>query len=86
MEYAWQAAEALGAIGQADCVHILRKMLGADPAQEVRETCSLALRRLEQSRVVNDALESRFLTIDPAMPAPITTSVDELRCSPFKIY
>lgn len=74
-----EAAEALGAIGQGDCVHVLRKMLEADPAQEVRETCALALRRLEQGQAVDEALESRFLTIDPAMPAPMSTTVANLR-------
>ena len=74
-----QAAEALGAIGQNDCVEILRRALEVDPAQEVRETCALALKKLEQGREANAAQESRFLTVDPAMPAPISTSVTDLR-------
>ncbi|MCO5585668.1 hypothetical protein L7F22_039604 [Adiantum nelumboides] len=72
-----EAAEALGAIGQADSVTILNKTLREDPAQEVKETCSLALRRIEQVQSMND-IGSRFLTVDPAMPATIT-SVVELR-------
>ncbi|KAI5059180.1 hypothetical protein GOP47_0025499 [Adiantum capillus-veneris] len=72
-----EAAEALGAIGQADCATVLSKTLKEDPAQEVKETCSLALRRIEQAQSAN-GIGSRFLTIDPAMPANIT-SVAELR-------
>lgn len=72
-----EAAEALGAIGEADCVAVLSKTLRDDPAQEVKETCSLALRRIEQAQAMSD-VGSRFQTIDPAMPATVT-SVAELR-------
>ncbi|KAH7424756.1 hypothetical protein KP509_11G022400 [Ceratopteris richardii] len=72
-----EAAEALGAIGKMDCIDILQKALSKDPAEEVKETCSLALRRIEQAQSVNN-IESRFLTVDPAMPATIT-SIQELR-------
>ena len=71
-----QAAEALGAIGKNDCVDILRRALEVDPAQEVRE---LALKKLEQGLEANAAQESRFFTVDPAMPAPTSTSVADLR-------
>lgn len=72
-----EAAEALGAIGEADCVGVLSKTLREDPAQEVKETCSLALRRIIQAQAMSD-VGSRFQTIDPAMPATVT-SVAELR-------
>ena len=71
-----QAAEALGAIGKNDCED---RALEVDPAQEVRETCELALKKLEQGLEANAAQESRFFTVDPAMPAPTSTSVADLR-------
>jgi deoxyhypusine monooxygenase len=77
--YVIQAAEALGAIGQADCVDVLKRALEVDPAQEVRETCALALKRLEQVQETNEVQGSRFFTVDPAMPAPVSTSVSDLR-------
>lgn len=74
-----EAAEALGAIGQPNCVHVLRKSLEVDPAQEVKETCALALRRLEQGKSVGHILDSRFFTIDPAVPAPMSLTTEDLR-------
>ncbi|KAK3247822.1 hypothetical protein CYMTET_42688 [Cymbomonas tetramitiformis] len=41
-----EAAEALGAIATDECFELLRAYV-EDPAQEVRETCNLALRRVE---------------------------------------
>ncbi|KAL0679833.1 hypothetical protein Bca4012_007814 [Brassica carinata] len=41
------AAESLGAIGLAGNAEILKQSLVLDPAQEVRETCELALKRIE---------------------------------------
>ena len=55
-----------------------------DPAQEVRETCELALSRLEELKNVGDSngastIEaSPFLSVDPAAPASCS-SVHELR-------
>ncbi|CAI5493082.1 unnamed protein product [Closterium sp. Naga37s-1] len=43
-----EAAEALGAIGEASSLPLLQTYL-ADPAPEVRETCQLAVRRLQDS-------------------------------------
>ena len=41
-----EAAEALGAIGEPESIELLRKY-ASDPAQEVADTCSLAVARLE---------------------------------------
>ncbi|CAI5951214.1 unnamed protein product [Closterium sp. NIES-65] len=43
-----EAAEALGAVGEASSLPLLQAYL-ADPAPEVRETCQLAVRRLQDS-------------------------------------
>ncbi|KAI8523008.1 hypothetical protein RHMOL_Rhmol13G0041200 [Rhododendron molle] len=78
------AAEALGAIGSDTNVPPLKKSLTSDPAQEVRETCELALSRIEQLKNVQcgDGVTmaelSPFLSVDPAAPASCS-SVDELR-------
>eukprot|EP00271_Cylindrocystis_brebissonii_P001194 TRINITY_DN1149_c0_g1_i1.p1 TRINITY_DN1149_c0_g1~~TRINITY_DN1149_c0_g1_i1.p1 ORF type:complete len:336 (-),score=81.86 TRINITY_DN1149_c0_g1_i1:174-1181(-) len=45
-----EAAEALGAIGSADCPLLLQSSLKDDPAQEVRETCELALHRMDEQQ------------------------------------
>lgn len=73
-----EAAEALGAIGQVDCSSMLRKALQVDPAQEVKETCALALRRLVQGNRLDDASDSPFFTIDPAVPASMSSTVTDL--------
>lgn len=44
-----EAAEALGAIATEECLTPLQDNL-QDPAQEVRETCMLALRRLQEAK------------------------------------
>lgn len=80
-----QAAEALGAIGLESNVPLLKNSLVVDPAQEVRETCELALRRIEEVKNVvgNDGMSmveaSPFLSVDPAAPAASCSSVDQLR-------
>lgn len=81
-----EAAEALGAIGLDGNVPLLKNSLVLDPAQEVRETCELALKRIEGMR--NSASDgeqpsntevSPFLSVDPAAPASSCSSVDQLR-------
>lgn len=80
-----EAAEALGAIGLESNVPLLKNSLVVDPAQEVRETCELALRRIEEVKNVvgNDGMSmveaSPFLSVDPAAPAASCSSVDQLR-------
>ncbi|KAI3889987.1 hypothetical protein MKW92_002669 [Papaver armeniacum] len=80
-----EAAEALGAIGVEANVPLLEKSLRSDPAPEVRETCELALSRIEEQKHTNlnaktsDEPASPFLSVDPAAPASFSSSVDQLR-------
>lgn len=79
-----QAAEALGAIGLESNLPLLKESLASDPAQEVRETCELALSRIKElddakSNGDTSSLEpSPFLSVDPAAPASCS-SVPHLR-------
>lgn len=73
-----QAAEALGAIGGVECVELLKESLVSDPAPEVRETCELALHRLQQGQACDDA-QSPFRSVDPAAPASSCSSTADLR-------
>ncbi|KAI3445540.1 hypothetical protein Pfo_002205 [Paulownia fortunei] len=73
-----EAAEALGAIGLERNVPLLKNSLASDPAQEVRETCELALSRIEELKNTSVAESSPFLSVDPAAPATCS-SVQELR-------
>ncbi|WZZ17858.1 hypothetical protein YC2023_110947 [Brassica napus] len=81
-----EAAEALGAIGLAGNAEILKRSLVLDPAQEVRETCELALKRIEDLSNVDAEKEldttersSPFMSVDPAAPAAAFSSVHQLR-------
>eukprot|EP00252_Welwitschia_mirabilis_P024542 TRINITY_DN731_c0_g1_i1.p1 TRINITY_DN731_c0_g1~~TRINITY_DN731_c0_g1_i1.p1 ORF type:complete len:346 (+),score=71.37 TRINITY_DN731_c0_g1_i1:65-1039(+) len=80
-----EAAEALGAISLDDYIPFLQNSLHMDPAQEVRETCELALRRIGESKTKNvkDASSveegSPFLSVDPASAASSDVTVEELR-------
>ncbi|CAK7346441.1 unnamed protein product [Dovyalis caffra] len=80
-----EAAEALGAIGLESNVPLLKNSLTNDPAQEVRETCELALKRIEETNATSSvdgssvAEKSPFMSVDPAAPAASCSSVDELR-------
>ncbi|KGN44702.1 deoxyhypusine hydroxylase [Cucumis sativus] len=80
-----EAAEALGAIGLESNIPFLEKSLALDPAQEVKETCELALRRIEQLKDSGNEDESSkvekspFLSVDPAAPASSSASVGQLR-------
>lgn len=77
-----EAAEALGAIGLKTNVPLLKNSLASDPAQEVRETCELALSRIEELKTctTDEAQTDRspFLSVDPAAPASCS-SVKQLR-------
>ncbi|KAJ0246702.1 Deoxyhypusine hydroxylase [Hirschfeldia incana] len=79
------AAEALGAIGLVGNAEILKKSLVLDPAQEVRETCELALKRIQDLCNVDAEKESDtterspFMSVDPAAPAAAFSSVHQLR-------
>ncbi|KAL4201470.1 hypothetical protein AMTRI_Chr02g216270 [Amborella trichopoda] len=78
-------AEALGAIGLESNIPTLKRSLLEDPAQEVRETCELALRRIDEQKCVNNIdeisteMKSPFLSVDPAAPASFSSSIDQLR-------
>lgn len=78
-----QAAEALGAIGLESNVPILEHSLAHDPAQEVRETCELALSRIKQLKAAYDSSSmterSPFMSVDPAPPASSCSSIGHLR-------
>lgn len=80
-----QAAEALGAIGLETNVPILECSLAHDPAQEVRETCELALSRIKQLKAANSddssstTERSPFMSVDPAPPASSCSSIGHLR-------
>lgn len=85
-----QAAEALGAIGLESNITLLKESLASDPAQEVRETCELALSRIKELKDVKSngdtsSLEpSPFLSVDPAAPASCS-SVPHLRFATLKM-
>eukprot|EP00241_Pyramimonas_parkeae_P006566 CAMPEP_0114230268 /NCGR_PEP_ID=MMETSP0058-20121206/3374_1 /TAXON_ID=36894 /ORGANISM="Pyramimonas parkeae, CCMP726" /LENGTH=340 /DNA_ID=CAMNT_0001341447 /DNA_START=41 /DNA_END=1063 /DNA_ORIENTATION=- len=67
-----EAAEALGAIATEECLTPLQDNL-QDPAQEVRETCMLALRRLQEAKKEEGGREqSDGGSIDDAQPAGST--------------
>jgi deoxyhypusine monooxygenase len=74
-----EAAEALGAIGSPECLELLQKALVNDPALEVRETCDLALHRIEQVQAKDLEEQSPFCTVDPAVAASSSSSVVEMR-------
>ncbi|KAI4364086.1 hypothetical protein MLD38_020223 [Melastoma candidum] len=80
-----EAAEALGAIGLNSNIPLLQRSLTQDPAQEVRETCELALRRIEQMKEIHSddtsaVLDrSPFMSVDPAAPASLSLSISQLR-------
>ncbi|KAH9729455.1 Deoxyhypusine hydroxylase [Citrus sinensis] len=78
------AAEALGAIGLESNIPLLKNSLVSDPAQEVRETCELALERIEKLKASGSdgssmTERSPFMSVDPAAPASSCSSVDMLR-------
>lgn len=79
-----EAAEALGAIGLRSNIPLLENSLVRDPAQEVRETCELALSRIEELPNGSECIDSStigaspFLSVDPAAPST-GSSVHQLR-------
>ncbi|XP_039135137.1 deoxyhypusine hydroxylase-B [Dioscorea cayenensis subsp. rotundata] len=80
-----EAAEALGAIGFEGIVPLLENTLALDPAVEVKETCELALRRIREKKNAGNedgqchVETSPFLSVDPALPASLSSSVEQLR-------
>ncbi|XP_031375114.1 deoxyhypusine hydroxylase [Punica granatum] len=80
-----EAAEAFGAIGVESNIPLLEHSLVRDPAQEVRETCELALKRIERlkdsehEQGSSQVQKSPFMSVDPAAPAASCSSVEHLR-------
>lgn len=68
-----EAAEALGALGDKESLDLLRKYLD-DPLEVIRQTCELAIGRIEwenSEASKSEVLEtSAFTSIDPAPPLP----------------
>lgn len=73
-----EAAEALGAIGAPECLELLQEALVNDPAPEVRETCDLALHRIQQVQA-DDLEESPFRSVDPVVAASSSSTVAEMK-------
>ncbi|KAL8984592.1 MAG: hypothetical protein Q9205_001473 [Flavoplaca limonia] len=82
-----EAAEALGALGDSDSLDELRRMRDDDTeATVVRETCEIAVNRIEWEhsgqRAEESLRDSDFASVDPAPPLPQTEScisIDELQ-------
>ncbi|XP_013614212.1 PREDICTED: deoxyhypusine hydroxylase-like isoform X2 [Brassica oleracea var. oleracea] len=77
-----EAAESLGAIGLAGNAEILKQSLVLDPAQEVRETCELALKRIEDLSSVDAEKE---LDTTKTAHAAAFSSVHQLRFFQMKL-
>ncbi|KAI8115739.1 hypothetical protein FF38_12153, partial [Lucilia cuprina] len=67
-----EAAEALGAIGDERALEVLKKYLKDDPLEVVRQTCELAIGRIEwensEQKRIETIQKSQFESIDPAPP------------------
>lgn len=67
-----EAAEALGAIGNEKALQILKKYEAEDPLEVVRQTCELAVGRIEwensEAARTEKIQQSQFSSIDPAPP------------------
>ena len=78
-----EAAEALGAIGDEQSLRVLSHYEKHDPLEIVRQTCELALARiqwLKQSKTTPETLQaSSYSSIDPAPPLAARGAVDEVR-------
>ncbi|KAK9246206.1 armadillo-type protein [Lipomyces tetrasporus] len=79
-----EAAEALGAIGDKGSLVLLKEYFEKDPLEVVRQTCELAIARIEweHSKLSKQEVleESQFSSIDPAPPLPFeNTSVEQLQ-------
>lgn len=65
-----EAAEALAAIGLDNSLEVLKKYLD-DPAQEVAETCQLAVQKMQDRRLLSQSdsmSQNPYRSIDPAPP------------------
>lgn len=73
-----EAAEALGAIGDEQSIPILVRFEKSDPLEIVRQTCELAIERIEwlKSTATNPEIlqKSLYSSIDPAPPLAATAT------------
>lgn len=69
-----EAAEALGALGDTDSLPLLQDYFKNDPSLEIRQTCELAIERINwenSEKAKSENLEtSLYTSIDPAPPLP----------------
>ncbi len=69
-----EAAEALGALGDKDSLDLLKHYFENDPMEEIRQTCELAIARIEWENSDKSSKEvlqkSLYESIDPAPPLP----------------
>lgn len=68
-----EAAEALGALGDASVLPVLQRFL-EDEAEEVRQTCELAIRRVEwelanPDQAMENVKSGVYSSVDPAPPS-----------------
>ena len=67
-----EAAEALGALGDKESLELLQKYYKEDPSLEIRQTCELAIGRIEKENSAKAELKkkkkSAYTSIDPAPP------------------
>ncbi|EGW33031.1 Deoxyhypusine hydroxylase [Spathaspora passalidarum NRRL Y-27907] len=67
-----EAAEALGALGDSESLPLLKKYFVEDPALEIRQTCELAIERINwensESAKTEKLEKSLYTSIDPAPP------------------
>lgn len=73
-----EAAEALGALGHAESLDLLKEYLKNDPLEVIRQTCELAIARIEwdasEASKTEVLAESAYTSIDPAPPLPTEES------------
>ena len=70
--------EALGALGHAESLDLLKEYMENDPLEVIRQTCELAIARIEweasDASKTEKLTESAFTSIDPAPPLPTDES------------
>ncbi|SCV00114.1 LAMI_0G02960g1_1 [Lachancea mirantina] len=75
-----EAAEALGALGDAESLPVLEQFFEKDPLLEIRQTCELAIERIKWQHsglAKSEALqESLYSSIDPAPPLALAKEYD----------
>lgn len=75
-----EAAEALGALGDQESLDVLERLRKEDPSLEVRETCELAIDRIQWQHSEKSAKEklqpSLYSSIDPAPPLSLERDYD----------